>query len=228
MFVLKPYIPTAQEKHEHDLWTRAECYRYYVEQRRANCTPKELLDLWLLAPYCETCALVDPLRENGLPDIAPDEWEMDMLIHLGPKHLGQVKETLSGNPEYAYLCKKCGRELQPWQEDSVYIVSYHLEDHYGIPLTTPGKVNPSRKIQNQIISLYEDRCFGCGKRGRSALHIDHVRPRAKDGDAAFRNLQPLCEICGNEKGDQDATEVEVYSLMYFGPYPSDSYAGLFW
>jgi hypothetical protein len=41
-------------------------------------------------------------------------------------------------------------------------------------------------------------------------------------------LQPLCERCGNKKSDQDASEVKIYSLMYFGPYPSDGYEGLFW
>ena len=228
MFILKPYVPTARENYEYDLWTKAECYRYYVEQRRANCTYTELLDLWLLAPYCESCALADPLRETGLPDIAPDGWETDILIHLGQTHLQQIKAILSDDPEYAYICKKCSRELRPWQEDFVYIVSYHLEDHYGIPLTTPGRVSPSKKIQKQIIALYDDRCFRCGVPGNSSLHIDHIRPRANGGDAAFRNLQPLCEACGNEKGDRNATEVEVHSSMYFGPYPSDGYEGLFW
>lgn len=228
LIILEPYIPSAQENHKYDLWAKAECYRYYVEQRRIHCNFNELLDLWLLAPYCETCILSDPIRENFLPDIYPDGWEMDVLLHLGLTHLEQVRAILSEDPEFAYICKRCNKELRPWHDDNVYVTSYHLEEHYGIPLTVPGRVNPSRKVQKQIISLYEGRCFHCGMSDTSLLHIDHIQPRVKGGDAAFRNLQPLCEHCGNKKSDRDALEVKIHSLMYFGPYPSDGYEGLFW
>jgi hypothetical protein len=53
-------------------------------------------------------------------------------------------------------------------------------------------------------------------------------PRFHGGDAAFRNLQPLCTRCGQKKGNTLPTEVSVYSDLYFGPYPSDAYEGLFW
>lgn len=69
MFILEPYIPSPQENHEYELWAKAECYRYYVEQRRVHCGFTELLDLWLLAPYCDTCTLADPLMRRHLPDI---------------------------------------------------------------------------------------------------------------------------------------------------------------
>ena len=55
-----------------------------------------------------------------------------------------------------------------------------------------------------------------------------VSPKSKGGDAAFRNLQPLCEDCGNKKADQLPAEVTVFSDIYFGAYPSDAYEGLFW
>ncbi|MDI6755771.1 MAG: HNH endonuclease [Thermodesulfobacteriota bacterium] len=84
-----------------------------------------------------------------------------------------------------------------------------------------------RAIAAAIIDLYDKTCFGCGAADRE-LHIDHVLPQSKGGDAAFRNLQPLCEGCGNEKGDSIPDEVKVFSDIYFCPYPSDGYEGLFW
>jgi 5-methylcytosine-specific restriction endonuclease McrA len=78
-----------------------------------------------------------------------------------------------------------------------------------------------------IKKFYQGKCFRC-ERSDVKLHIDHIVPQSKGGDAAFRNLQPLCEKCGNEKGDDMPSDLEFYSDLYFGPYPSDSYEGLFW
>jgi 5-methylcytosine-specific restriction endonuclease McrA len=223
---LTPYIPDPQEEHWLSLWTRNERYRFYVEQRRANCTFMERMDLWLLAPQCEDCACAEPFPV-GLPDIHHDGWEVDILLHVGSQTLDRIQQGLAEDSEFALQCKECGRELRPWDDDNAYVVSYHLEEHYGIPLETPGQMFPSERLREKIFSLYDSHCFGCGASDRE-LHIDHIRPRSKGGDAAFRNLQPLCEVCGNRKGDTDSTEVEVYSTIYFGPYPADSYEGLFW
>src|SRR5207253_741857 len=121
---------------------------------------------------------------------------------------------------------RCGTELRPWWGDDLWVETYHLEEHYSIPLE-PGRRNPSRKLRDQIIRLYDNRCYGCG-RGDVPLHIDHVRPRARGGDASFRNLQPLCERCGQRKGSAMPEEVSICDDLYFGPYPSDGYEGLFW
>jgi 5-methylcytosine-specific restriction endonuclease McrA len=85
-------------------------------------------------------------------------------------------------------------------------VDYHLEEHYGIPLETPGRRKPSRKIRDRIFQLYDQQCFSCGSGG--PLHIDHIRPQAKGGDSAFRNLQPLCGVCGNLKRDTEPEEIQ--------------------
>lgn len=82
-------------------------------------------------------------------------------------------------------------------------------------------------MKEQIKRLYGYRCFGC-RRKRRPLHIDHILPRSKGGDAAFRNLQPLCEECGNRKGDYKSEEVTVHSDMYFRPYPPHHDERLFW
>jgi 5-methylcytosine-specific restriction endonuclease McrA len=106
------------------------------------------------------------------------------------------------------------------------MVSYHLEDHYRFPLIKPGQIEPSRAVQKKIKNLYGNRCFGCNKKGK--LHIDHINPRSNGGKAEFRNLQPLCEYCGQLKGAKIPDEIDVHDTMYFGPYPSDGYEGLFW
>ena len=229
MPLINPYIPSPQEQHEVELWTKFECYRFYVQQRRMYCTFKQIMDLWLRAPYCTECALSDPFERCRLPDISPNSWECDILLNVGQDIIARTKDLLREDPDYYFSCKHCGKELRPWQNDEIYVVSYHLEEHYGIPLETPGKKNPSKKLKKQIFNLYDNKCFGCNKNSRRDLHIDHIHPQSKDGDCAFRNLQPLCELCGNlKKGNELPKEIKVHSTIYFQPYPSDSYEGLFW
>lgn len=208
---LTPYIPTPQHAHELDLWTRAECYQFYVAQRRMHCTPLERMDLWLRAPCCEECILSDPFHANQLPDISPDNWEVDILWNLGNSALDAIRQEIGDEDlRFTFSCKRCGKELAPWDGDALHVVSYHLEEHYGIPLNTPGRRNPSQKLRNRITKLYRGVCFACGAVG-PGLHIDHILPQDTGGDAAFRNLQPLCEACGQKKGDTMPEDVEVWS-----------------
>ena len=228
MFDLAPHIPTKREDYEIELWTKEECFRYYVEQRRIHCTYLQILDLWLLAPYCNECSVADPFIDTTrLPDLTEHTWKLDVLMELGPIMLEVIEQNLEEDDAYSFLCKHCSKELRPWNGDEVYIAKIHLEEYYRIPLGTPGKVQPSKEIQKQIKSLYGNSCFNCGT-AETPLHIDHVRPRTKGGDCAFRNLQPLCTTCGNSKGDIEPEEIEVSSTMYFELHPSDSYEGMFW
>lgn len=227
MAILQPYIPSPQENHKDELWVKKECYRFYVEQRRLNCNFMQVLDLWLLAPHCEDCIHSEPYYNGDWPDITPNSWEDDVVCELGEGVLKETEMELAEDQDFCFLCKRCWKELRPWFHDEIYVVSYHLEEHYGIPLETPGRKSPGKRLAQQIISLYSNTCFGCAADNKP-LHIDHIVPRSKGGDAAFRNLQPLCEECGNRKGDGVPKEVPVYSTMYFSRYPSDGYEGLFW
>ena len=227
MLEIKPFIPNQKQNYEDSLWLKSECYRFYVQQRRLYCNYMQLLDLWLLSPFCEECLNNEPHEESRIPDILPDGWELDIICEVGFATLERTKEYLSEDPDYSFRCKRCLKELAPWNGDEVYIVKYHLEEHYGIPLFTPNKRKPSRKIQNQILKLYDNKCFCCNT-VNSGLHIDHIEPQSKGGDAAFRNLQPLCERCGNMKGDKSPEVIEKWNTSYFGPYPPDSYEHLFW
>ena len=225
-FIIKPKTFDNQFKYEIDLWVKEECYRFYVEQRRSICNFLEILDLWLRAPYCEECHAKDPLSSDGWPDIGTHDWESDVAWELGDDILQQTKEYLKEDSDFCFICKGCSKELRPWEREEIFVAYYHLEEHYNIPLETPGKINPSKKLSKQIFNLYDYKCFNC--RSSKELSIDHVRPRTKGGDSAFRNLQPLCKICNNKKADIEPEEVKVPYDMYFGILPSDGCEGLFW
>ncbi len=179
MPLIEPCILTGREHHELDLWHKEECYRFYVQQRRQNCSFMEVMNLWLLAPYCGECALSVPFTGNHPPHINPSNWEEDIALEVGHTVLERIKKELRVTTDFALLCKRCGRELKPWIDDKVYVVSYHLEEHYAIPLETPGRRRPSKRLRDQIFKLYDNRCFGCGSSRR--LHIDHIVPQSKRG-----------------------------------------------
>lgn len=228
MPIITPYIPTDQEDHEHAKWVKSECYHFYIRERRRNCTFRELMDLWLRAPCCDQCIQSEVLFTGGAPDIKRDAWwEVDVLLNLGPDTLETIKSALAEDPDFELVCKRCHGALRPWDGDDMYVLSYHLEEHYGIPMETPGRRQPSGRLRRLIINLYDSACFGCGG-SDCELHIDHVVPQSGGGDAAFRNLQPLCEVCGNAKGDAMPDQVTVFSDIYFGPQSSDGFEGLFW
>jgi len=220
-------FPSQQDDYLDTLWIQEECYKFYINQRKRNCSFLQILDLWLQAPFCTSCAQSDPYERFRDADIFPDNWQLDILIHLGGKTLKKIDAALNNDSDFALTCKSCSNELKPWEGDFVYVVNYHLEGHYGIPLETNNRKVPSKKLKRKIIDLYDRKCFHCENPNKE-LHIDHILPQSKGGDAAFRNLQPLCTECGNIKADQLPKEVEVFSDIYFEKYPSDSYEGLFW
>ncbi len=227
MFIFTPQISSAREKYEDTLWSSAECYRFYAAERRGNCSYLERMNLWLRVPYCPECVLSYPFYGYEPPDIVRSNWEDDVAWKLGGETLDWVKRELIADPDFAFHCKRCKKDLSPWAGDDIHIVSYHLEEHYGIPLETPGRKHPSGRLRDRVFQLYGNVCFACGKDG-PGLHLDHILPQSLGGDAAFRNLQPLCEICGQKKGNSLPDEVDVFSDMYFKREPSDGYEGLFW
>jgi hypothetical protein len=223
--LLRVHIPTPAENHRDYRWLREEALRFYVGQRRQHCTYLQLLDLWMQTPMCSDCKASDPLFWGGPPDIGR-EWEEDILWALGEERLATIRARLGEDPDYAITCYKCGRSVCPWDGDDLWVHTYHLEEHFGLPLETPGRRNPSKEVRKRIVDLYDRKCFNCGAGGR--LHLDHIRPRAKGGDSAFRNLQPLCVRCGQQKGNSEPEEIGVYDDRYFDDPPSDSHEGLFW
>lgn len=223
--MFEPIIPTGDEQFVFESWIRDESYRFYVQTRRNVCNFRELLDIWLRAPYCESCAHADPIYWSSRPDISPRTWEVDVTWILGEERLNILKSEIRADADYSLSCKRCHTELRPWSHDYIWVVRYHLEEHYNIPIEVKNK-QASRKLRNTIFNLYGKSCFGCGS--KTYLHLDHILPRSKGGTAAFRNLQPLCEVCGQAKGDDIPDEVGFFYDIYFERPPSDGYEGLFW
>jgi 5-methylcytosine-specific restriction endonuclease McrA len=216
--------------HEIDQLRDAEARKFYVQHRRKSCTFMQTMDLWLIVPICYSCAVENSLTGNIRPYIYAGNWERAIADHAGLTVLRSTKRTMRLNPSFSYICKHCGTHLKPWNGDQMSVSQFHLEEHFNIPIETPGRRHASAWITKLVKNLYGNACFGCKRHCSSKLklHIDHIWPQCKGGTSAFRNLQPLCERCGQEKADKGPEEVTVYSTLFFGTYPTDSHKGLLW
>ncbi len=216
--------------HELDQFSDGEARKFYVQQRRKNCTFMQIMNLWLNVPVCYGCALEESLTGIVRPYIYGKNWQDEVGYHAGSAVVRRTKRMLHVDADFAYVCKKCGTSLRPWNGDQMSVSHLHLEEHFNIPLEMPGQQNPPVIVRRQIKKLYDYRCFGCNRRStaKRPLHTDHIIPQSKGGTSAFRNLQPLCDHCGEKKANKMPDEVEVYSTIFWGPYPPDSYEGLFW
>ena len=151
-----------------NLWMTGEVCRFYVEQRWQFCT----LDLYFSAPLCTYCAHSDPFPPNEPPDISPGTWKEDVAWCLDEGFLTTIRIERNRDPDFGFHCKNCDRNLQPWAGDDVYVVSYHMEDHYRFPLVRPGQIVPSRTLQQQIKDLYGWPLL-CMQYGRATSHRPH-------------------------------------------------------
>ena len=227
----EPLILSDALLYELGLFEEREVYRFYVKERRENCTLMEVMNLWLIVPYCFGCALTESFDGIVRPYIRPACWEDDLHSHVGDQVLLEIESNLRRSADFAFWCKRCGARIRPWNGDEISVAELHVEERFSIPMETPGQRRVSRSLAHRIKQLYGRRCFGCGKHeseNGGALDIDHIHAQSEGGTAAFRNLQPLCEGCGNAKRDSLPDEVDVCSTIFFGAPPSDAYEGLFW
>ncbi len=224
--LLVPGIPSETE-HYLDSWEKKECVSYYVEQRLRVCNFRQRLDVHFPAPFCCDCAQSGSWYSPWLPDISSSQWEEDLAWEAGLETLKTVRRERRKDPDFALTCKRCSTPLRPWESDDLYVVCRELPELYSAPLCPDGKVNASKWVRRTIINIYGRKCFNCRSAG-IALHVDHIFPRSKGGTAVFSNLQPLCEQCGQLKGDTEPEDITLVDDMYFRRYPSDSYEGLFW
>ncbi len=164
-----------------------------------------------------------------MPTIWASTWEEDVAIEFDDEIVDEIKKALGNGDDPAWSCIRCQCALRPWDGDDIYIARKHLEENHSLPTETGNKRTPSEAMRSRVLEFYEHRCFGCGVTAPPArLTIDHIVPRSRGGDAAFRNLQPLCEECQQKKADQEGEEIYVTDNIYFRPPPGDSYDGLFW
>lgn len=177
------------------------------------------------------CALTESFDGIVYPRIRPARWKDDLRSHVGDQVVSETESNLRCSTDFAFSCRRCGTRIRPWSGDEMSVAQLHVEERFSVPMETPAQRRVSRSLADRIKQLYGHRCFGCDKHeseNGGALHIDHIHPKSKGGTAALRNLQPLCERCGNAKGDLLPDEVDVPSTIFFGAPPSDAYEGLFW
>ena len=62
-------------------------------------------------------------------------------------------------------------------------------------------------IRLQVIARDNGRCRACGIGDVDALQCDHIVPESKGGDSSLENLQALCGVCNNRKGNTDIGEL---------------------
>jgi 5-methylcytosine-specific restriction endonuclease McrA len=223
---LSPCIP-AQAAHFIDSWQKDECVRYYATSRSELCNFRQILDIRFPIPYCCDCIDSFSWFSPRMPDISWSNWKDDIIWEVGAETLKTIRQARQRDRYFAILCKRCMTELRPWQSDDLYVERLELPELYSIPICPPNQVNASKRLRQVVTNLYGNKCFRC-KATRVRLHIDHILPRSKGGTAVFSNLQPLCEGCGQLKGNCEPEDITLVNDMYFGPYPADSYEGLFW
>ena len=76
------------------------------------------------------------------------------------------------------------------------------------------KLVPGSK-RYQVLKRAKFRCELCGISAEErALHVDHIRPRTKNGDNELSNLQALCQLCNTNKRNTDDTDFRGISQDY--------------
>ena len=74
-------------------------------------------------------------------------------------------------------------------------------------------------IRRQVIAADNVRCRACGISDPDALQCDHIGPESKGGSCDPANLQTLCGVCNNRKGNTDVGELAVLPPVEgFGDY----------
>jgi hypothetical protein len=79
------------------------------------------------------------------------------------------------------------------------------------------------RISEDIMSMVKIRdncrCRACGMADPDNLHVDHIIPRSLGGDDRLNNLQTLCGVCNNIKGNVNVGELDILpKISGFGDF----------
>lgn len=119
--IIEPIDLPPALSHELDQFRDGEARRYYVEQRRNTCAFMEVMDLWLIVPVCFNCAVEESLSGIVHPYVNGKNWQTEIPYRAGLEVLQRTKRTIRHDPEFAYICKKCGVRLMPWMGDEISV-----------------------------------------------------------------------------------------------------------
>lgn len=71
------------------------------------------------------------------------------------------------------------------------------------------KKSISSSIREAVILRDNGRCRACGIGDRDAIQCDHILPESRGGDDSLENLQALCGVCNNRKGNVYIGELPI-------------------
>ena len=109
----------------------------------------------------------------------------------------------------AKIIMSCEKRLQQFTMDrGLNIWEYRLLDTDPVP----------GSLWYRVLKESAGRCANCGATKKERpLDVDHIIPRSKGGNNVYKNLQVLCSLCNQEKGNRDSTACPA-------DVPSDSVA----
>jgi hypothetical protein len=175
-------------------WLEREYRANFVRERKTVCGYNDKLRIESARIFCEGCfGINDVFVTYRAPDVSPETWESDWANFFDDD------EEIAG-----LRCHSCSRNLT--EDDALYIETVELAERLGIS-EDEDAIEPPKKRKAEVLRLYGRKCFRCGSNER--LGIDHITPRSRGGNAAFEDLQPLCEKCGNIKRDQVPNDIVI-------------------
>ena len=70
-----------------------------------------------------------------------------------------------------------------------------------------------KSTREEVIKKSNHRCSACGLPDTDNLQADHIKPESKGGRDTIDNLQALCAICNNRKGNTEVGELPILPII---------------
>lgn len=77
----------------------------------------------------------------------------------------------------------------------------------------------SQSLRTMVIRRDNGRCRACGIGDVDSLQCDHIVPESQGGETSLDNLQALCGVCNNRKGNTRMESLDIRQPVDgFGDY----------